>query len=286
MVPDDDPFADGNTPDPKDTNGADDKPTSESVTMDQAVEMVQRGIAPLAEQIGQLSEAQTALAAGIANPNPPPPVPPNGADPGEDFLTKFSTDPEGAVAGLVQQQVAGLTPVISTLMNSGNSAFVGLEAQGVDQEFGAGAWDKFFEKPMAQLMDSYRKSNVIGLADRSQIAREVNGLKGQQFDALEAYRIEARKTFSENEEGNRKTFLDEVSGQVRSNLTGGIRRIDTGAEEVTEGLKGYLAEREASIGEQNDPKEWLGRTDYGNTIEDYLAHQEKLKQADGKEKTT
>ncbi len=280
MPPDDNLFPEGSPPAEEPKTGGDPpngSPTPTPLTVEAATEM----IAPLVQRLEELGQTNAALAAKFQQAAPAPPA----ADPppvnGDDFLTQLSTDPRGAIAEVVRSEFKGISPLISTLINSGSSAFTGLEAEQIDRDFGPGAWDKFFDKPMGQLLDAHRQNNPAALADRNVINREVNGLKGALLDDLVEFRDEARKTATERGEADTKTLVDAVSGQVRTNMTGGIRRVDTGIEEVTEDLKGYLAERERAIGEKNDPKAWLEKTDYGNTIEDFQAHQEKLKKAAG-----
>jgi hypothetical protein len=173
--------------------------------------------------------------------------------------------------------------MIGNLMNSGASAFVGLEAQAVDQEFGAGAWAKMFDKPMQTIVDSYRTNNATALADRNTITREVNGLKGQLINELIEFRDGARKLTDEQTDANRKALTESVLEDVtqRTNMTGGIRRQESGAEEITEAVKGYVEERQRAIGGDETAKTFMERTDYGNSIEEYTAHQEKLKAAGG-----
>ena len=47
-------------------------------------------------------------------------------------------------------------------------------------------------------------------------------------------------------------------------------------ETVTDDMKGYLAERQAAIGGDESAKDWAKRTDYGNTLEDFLVHQKTM----------
>ncbi len=284
MPPDDNPLAGSNEPegtpagDPNPaSNGGDPAPLP--LTVEAATEMIQPLVTRM-EELGANNQELATRLAEITNQAPAAADPAAGVD-GGDFLQQFSNDPQAAIDSRVTEMFKGISPLISTLIGSGSSAFTGIEAQQVDQDFGPGAWDKFFAKPMDQIMNAHRKTNVAALADRNVISKEVNGLKGAMFNDLEAFRAEARKTVTETQEGKRKSLIDEVSGHIRTNPTGGIRRVDTGTEEVTDELRGYLAERERSIGEKNDPSEWLARTDYGNTIEEYQAHQKKLEAAKG-----
>jgi hypothetical protein len=187
------------------------------------------------------------------------------------------------VAKGIATQLGQLTPLIGNLMNSGASAFVGIEAQTVDQEFGAGAWSALFDKPMQTILDSYRTTNIGALADRNTITREVNGLKGQLINELIEFRDKSNKLTDEQKTAQRKELTDSVVEDVtsRTNMTGGIRRVESGTEEVTESIKGYVEERQRAIGGNESAKTFLERTDYGNSIEDYVEHQKKLKAADG-----
>jgi hypothetical protein len=87
------------------------------------------------------------------------------------------------------------------------------------------------------------------------------------------------KTKTEKDETEKVGVLQEnilKEAMKRTSLTGGIRRMPTGEQEVTEELKGYLKERMDAIGLEQDPKDFLKQTDYGNTLEEYEAHQTKL----------
>jgi hypothetical protein len=275
----------GGTPDPDPgANGGDPDPNT-GITMQGAAELIVQAQAPLLEKINELGEATAKLAANAANPQNTAPalVPTND----EDFLTQFGVDPEKAVdakvAAGIQAQLGTIAPLIGNLMNSGTSAFVGLEAQQVDAEFGAGAWAKLFDKPMNTIIDSYRTNNATALADRNTITREVNGLKGQLINELVEFRNSSTKATTDNVAAQRKELADSIVEDVtqRTNMTGGIRRQEGGALEITENVKGYVEERQRAIGGNEDAKTFLERTDYGNSIEEYNAHQEKLKAAAG-----
>jgi hypothetical protein len=275
---------DKGTPDPP-TNGGDPNPET-SITMQGAAELIVQAQAPLLEKINELGEATAKLAANAANPQnrqAPALVPTND----EDFLTQFGIDPEKAVdakvAAGIQAQLGTIAPLIGNLMNSGTSAFVGLEAQQVDAEFGPGAWAKLFDKPMNTIIESYRTNNATALADRNTITREVNGLKGQLINELVEFRSTATKSNADNAAAQRKELADGIVEDVtqRTNMTGGIRRQEGGTLEITEDIKGYVEERQRAIGGTEDAKTFLERTDYGNSIEEYNAHQEKMKAAGG-----
>jgi len=274
-------------PDPA-ANGGDPNPEM-GLTMQGAAELIVQAQAPLLEKINELSEATARLASNAMNSQQrnyaPALVPTND----EDFLTQFSTDPEKAVEAKVargiQAQLGSLAPLIGNLMNSGTSAFVGLEAQTVDAEFGPGAWAKLFDKPMNTIIDSYRTNNATALADRNTITREVNGLKGQLINELIEFRNSSTKLTSEQMAAQKKELSDSIVQDVtqRTNMTGGIRRQESGALEITESVKGYVEERQRAIGGTEDAKTFLERTDYGNSIEEYRAHQAKMKAAGSKQ---
>ena len=284
-MPADDLFPEGTKPNP-DTpvvapkpNGGDPTP-GEGVTLEQAAELIKQGIAPLGDQIKSLAETTATVVSQLQSQGAPP-GDPTPAPPTEDFLTRFAENPEGAIQGLVAGQMQSAVPLMSGLINSTVSNFVGRETLDINREFGSGAWEKFFDKPLSILMDGYRRSNVVALADDSTIRREVDGLKGKMFDELVEYRETSRKTASEKTNTDTKGLVDATTKEVlqQTNLTGGIRRIDSGTEEVTESVKGYLAERIAALGGSETGKEFLERTDYGSSIEDYLAHQKKTEKA-------
>ena len=279
-MPDDPLFPDNTEGDP--TQG--DPPTGETpLTMTAGAELVTQALAPLVAQIEQQGEVMTQMATRLTQPPAPVAAEPknNGAD--EDFLTRLSVDPEAAVAGIVTDQFKTVVPLMSNLINSATSAFVGLEATEIDTEFGPGAWNKFFDKPLGVVLDAYRANNAQALSDRNTVTNEVNGLKGKLLNELVDYREESRKTATEKSETKNKELVDGVLGQVRTNMTGGIQRAPGAEEEVTDELKGYLAEREAAIGgDKVDPKKWLKEKSYGNSLKDYLKHQESLKAEGGK----
>lgn len=254
------------------TNGGEAPPAATAgVSAEQVAEM----IAPLQEQVTQATAVNQQIVATLQGMAPRAAEVP--ADPsGEDFLTRFSTDPRGAIESVVGDQVKTLAPFFNTVTNSAHSAFVGLEAQAVDEKFGSGAWDAHFAKPIESIWAAYRQSNPTALADRTVIQREINGLKGALLDELVDHREKSRTATTKAEDAEVEKLVEAASQRV--GLTGGIRRTDTAGEPlVTEGLKGYLAERERAIGEKVDPKEWLAEHSYeGNSLSHYLAHQKKL----------
>jgi hypothetical protein len=247
------------------------------LTVEMGAEMVTQGLAPLAERLEQMGEALTQMKQPPAAPVAPTPPEPVG-----DFLTRFSEDPEGAVKAAAREPVESIMPLMSNFLNSAVSGWMSLEANKIDTEFGAGAWDKFFSKPMDTIIDNYKATNAAALSDNKVITKETNGLKGVQFNELVDFRDASRKTAAEVAEGIQKTQMDNVMGQVRTNMTGGLRRISGGTEEIPEGLEGYLADRARAIGaEPENPKKWLADRDYGNSYEDYQKHQKKLAAAEG-----
>jgi hypothetical protein len=99
------------------------------------------------------------------------------------------------------------------------------------------------------------------------------------------FKTNSTKLTEEQKTKQQKELAEGILKDVtqRTNLTGGIRRIESGAEEITEQVKGYVAERQRAIGGSEDPKAFLERTDYGNSWEDFQAHQKKMKaKGDGK----
>ena len=251
------------------------------VTMAAAAEMMSQVITPLTERLEELGRTNAQLAGQLRAPAPE--GTPTPATETEDFLTRFSSDPEGAVRGLQNEGFQQIVPLASSLINSTVSNFIIRETDQIDREFGQGAFSKFFEKPLGVIMNSYRQSNAVALADHSVISREVDGLKGRQFNELVEFREGSRKSATDTQESQTKDLVKGVTDKVlnQTNLTGGLRRIDGGEEEVTDALKGYLAERQAAIGGNETGKEFNTRTNYGNSYEEFQAHQEKLKAAKG-----
>lgn len=252
-------------------NGGDPAPVV-GLTPEQFNEGIEQVVGGLRDQVGELSTA-------VAKMNQPAPVSEPTPDPAQvDFLTAFSENPEAAIKGIISGEMKGLAPFLSTMIEGGSSAFVDIEAQRIDQEFGAGAWEKFYSKPMGELVNEYRTKQPTALGDRNLIRREVDGLTGRMVGKLVEHQQTSKDTVEK--EGLEKlgvvqeNFLKEAAN--RTSLTGGIRRVATGEPEVTDELKGYLAERLASIGLEQDPKDFLKETEYGNTLEDYQAKEAKL----------
>ena len=248
------------------------------LTMSGAAELISQAQAPLMQQIRDQGEALSQLVSKLGQPQNQP-ADPVDREAQEDFLTQFSENPERAIGGLVRGEFKQVVPLLSNLMNSATSAFVGIESTEIDKEFGNGAWSKFFEKPLNQILDQYRSHNAAALSDRNTITREVNGLKGQLLNDLVDFREVSRKAAREAEEGRTNELVDGVVKRIPTNLTGGLKRTGGVEHEVTEDLRGYLAERERVIGERVEPKDWLKKTDFGNTLSDYLEHQKKMKEA-------
>ena len=260
------------------SNGDGSEPTSDpapavGLTREELNEGIEKVVGGLQEQVGELSQA-------IARMNQPAPaaVEPTPTETETDFLTAFSQNPEGAIDARIAAGLKGIAPVIYTGLESAGAAHVDNEVGRIDKEFGAGAWEKFYQKPMDEIVGMYKAKNPTALGDRNLIRREVDGLTGRMVGKLVEHQQEAKDTVEKEGLEKLSTIQENILKEAasRTSLTGGIRRIPTAGEEVTEDLKGYLAEREASIGLEQDPKDFLKTTDYGNTLEDYVAHQEKL----------
>ena len=279
-MPDDNLFPNAKEPDvpagePK-PNGEDIGVVGTPLTVEMGAEMVTQAMAPLADQLKEVGDTLARMKQPAAQPVADPPAPLG------DFLTRFSEDPEGAVKAAAREPVESIMPLMSNFLNSAVSGWTSLEANKIDTEFGAGAWDKFFNKPMTTILDNYKATNAAALSDNSVITKEVNGLKGVQFNDLVDFQAASRKTAAEAAEGTQKTLVDGVMTQVRTNMTGGLRRISGSAEEIPEGLENYLAERARLIGKEPEAaKDWLADRDYGNNIGDYRKHQEKKAAAEG-----
>ena len=285
-MPDDNLFPEGTPktdPPPGDLpkgNGKD--PAGEApITMAAAAELITAAQAPLLEKINELTEATSSAVRAATAPAQVAPATPEG--PPEDFLTRFANDPEAAIREIAGGQMQIAVPLMSGLINSTVANFIERETEDIDREFGPGAWIKFFDKPLGVLMDGYRKSDVSALANNSTIRGEVDGLKGRMFNELVEFREASRKTKTEGTEADTKKLVDGVTETVmaQTNLSGGIRRISGGEEEITEAVQGYLKERIEAIGGDETGKDFLARTDYGDSIEDYMAHQKKLDAASG-----
>lgn len=249
-------------------------PPAAGVTPEQLAEALK----PIVDQQAQLAKVTQDLAQKAT----PPPAPPEPATP---WLDKFAADPEGSVKELIASEVSGLGPVLSTLNTSGHKALLGVEAAAVEERFGPGSWAKYFDKQLEPIWDAYRKQNPTALSDQSILHREVTGLVGESMDALIEHRDAHRKAQEESALKDVGTLIDRTASVVeeRTNLSGGLRRMDTGGPSRADldGIRQYLAERQAAIGGEETPEQMAKRVDYGNTLEDYDRHQEKLA-AEGK----
>ncbi len=247
------------------------------------VQLVNDATAPLIDQMERLTASQQQSNENIATmmrQNQPPADPTIPVD--SDLLTELTSgNGEAVIRKLVDEQVRNqlqtLTPVMANIVQSGATAFTNIEAQEIEEKYGSGAWDKFFKTPMEAIMGSYAKTNPALMADSATIRKEVNGLKGQVFDELVEHRdssIAARSTSKNTELGS---MVDGITQEVhrRVNGTGGIRAISGAGTEISEGLRGYLEERQRSIGVKETPKDFISRTGFGNSIDDFLDHKKK-----------
>jgi hypothetical protein len=274
-MPPNDPLFDS---EPAKPNGGDPAPVEETapqagISPEMFAQGIEQLVGPLREQIGELSAAVSRMNQAPVNREPV-----HSPEPEADFLTSFSNNPEGAIKNVVSGELKGLAPFLNTILEGGSSAFVDIEAQRIDQEFGKGAWEKFYQKPMGEIVQTYQTKQPTALGDRGVIRREVDGLTGRMVGKLIEHQQEFR-TKTEKDETEKVGVLQEnilKEAMKRTSLTGGIRRMPTGEQEVTEELKGYLKERMDAIGLEQDPKDFLKQTDYGNTLEEYEAHQTKL----------
>lgn len=245
---------------------------STNITLAEAVQMIQESNAPLIEKINTLTTNQQELNQTMTTSNQQmaaaTPAPEE-----TDFLTELTSgNAESAIAKVVQKELQGILPVISGMLQNGSSTFVDLEAVGIDERFGSGAWAKFFQTPINQIMANYAKSDPKSMMDRSVIGHEVNGLVGQQFEELLTYRNADQKTKTESETDQTSTLVDTVVSEVvnRTNGIGGIRQIEaSGNISITPEVEGYLAERSRAIGKPIDAKEWVKETDFGHDIDSY-----------------
>ncbi len=256
--------------------------TEGNISMAEAVKMVQEANAPLVAQINELTQGQQAsqgrfeelTSSMVAGQNQltaavTPKVEPT------DFLTELTSgNAESAIAEVVRKELQGIMPTLSNIVQSGSSAFVDLEAVGIDERFGKGSWDKFFKEPMTRIMTSYSKNNPAAMTDRSVIAQEVNGLVGQQVESLVKFQTESKTAKTTAETTEASDLVNTVASEVvnRTNGMGGIRAIEaTGNIAITPELEGYLAERDRATGQKTNAKEWVKETDFGNDIDSYRA---------------
>ncbi len=239
-------------------------------------------------QISELTSTVGSLVQGIqahqAQQASPPPVESEG--PPETFNDRLIANPQGAIEQLIADQLKGITPVLGGILGSGAAAITAQKALLVDQEFGAGAWAEFFEKPMDMLQEKRRTTNPASLMDQSLLDGDINSLKGIHLDKLVDFRTKSRETVLAKAKEGEETLLSSVLKQIpnRTNLTGGIGILPNGDEVITPELEGFLKERSAATGTQIDPKTWVKKMDYGSSLLDYEAKQLELKKEEGDSK--
>ncbi len=272
--------------DPLDTP-ATETPANGAMSAADVAQIVTDAQAPLLNQIGALTESQQQsaeqfqqLAQMVSSNNNPAPAAVDGE---EDFLTELTTNPRLAVGKIVQESMGALAPFLGKIAESGSNAFIGIERQQIDEQFGSGAWDAHFDKRISSSMTAHGQNNPAALADSGLLHREVNELKGENLDALVKFREEHQTQQATTANSDLDSMVQEIAGEVmrRTNGTGGLRRIEATGEEVTEAVKGYLSEVAKATGKQVDSKKWLSDTNYGNTIEDYRKKQADIKAANG-----
>lgn len=228
-----------------------------------------------AGQITELTQAVTNLARGMQSSQTPTPVEPD--IPEGDFNSRLIENAEGTIRDLVTEQMKGITPVLSSMLNSGSQAILAQRSLAVDQEFGSGAWKEFFAGPIAQIQEDRGRTNPGMLMDPGLMEGDINGLKGINMTKLFEFQTASRKTATDETTKSNDDLLQEVLSKLpRTNLTRGITSLKDGELVVDDDVKQFVAERAAASGTTINPEEWVKQHDYGNTIDDFEAHQKKL----------
>ena len=284
-MPDDNPL----DPNLQEKPAASDTPTGLSIA--DATNLIQEAVAPLADTVQTLAQNQATLNQQLGQMTQTlGSAPRQHESPVEetDFLTELTSgNAEAAIGKVVQNQMKPFLGMIGGLVQSGSTAFVDLEAQRVDQTFGTGAWDTYFRAPMDSILGDLANREPSALGDRTRISKEVNGLKGVLLEKLVDFRDKHKSDTETAELAKVGTLAEHLKESImpdvinRTNGMGGIRTLEPGGVEVTEEVKQYLAERDRNRGTQTDPKDWIKATDYGNDINSYLQHKEKLANSNG-----
>ena len=230
-----------------------------------AAQTATKAVAPVVQELRQM-----------AQPAVPESPPAELSD--DDFLKRLTEDPKSAVSGLITDIIQKeVSPTISNMTTSASRAFIDLEKEDVDGQFGPGAWNKFFEPHWQVLEKAYQKSNPGALGDRAVIQREINSLKGLQVSELMSHKNEKDKESQSEQNEGLKNLVDGVA-QTVTNLTGGLRvQNPDGKVVVTDEVRGYLKEKMSALGVEETPEEWFKATDFGNSLSDYKAHVAKNK---------
>ena len=251
------------------------EPTPSGVTPEQVAQVT----APIVDQVTGLAAQVSSLAQHVGGRKTT--VAPVAAEVKKDFYAEMQDDAEGAIErridGRVKEQMLPIGEVLSTINNSAHDAFVGMEANRVEADWGVGAYEKFFTKPLKTIFDQYRAVNASLLSKHDLIRKEFDAISGQVVNELIEFRDESRKVTAEKANKELAGLTEGIAGAVTTivGMTGGIRA--PGAKvEVSEGLKEFLSERKKSTGVSETPEEFVSRTSYDNTIEGYLDNKKKM----------
>ena len=276
----DDPMFSSDSPEGNEKPKEDPTPANPGVTPEQMAQVTAQATQPIVEQVTELAAQVSTLAEHVGGLSLPAPAIP-GVEPKKDFYAEMQDDAEGAIErridGRVKEQMLPIGEVLSTINNSAHDAFVGMEANRVETEWGVGAYEKFFTKPLKTIFDQYRSVNASLLSKHDLIRKEFDAISGQVVNELIEFRDESRKVTAEKANKELAGLTEGIAGAVTTivGMTGGIRA--PGAKvEVSEGLKEFLSERKKSTGVSETPEEFVSRTSYDNTIEGYLENKKKM----------
>lgn len=258
--------------------------TPVAVTPEQIAEVT----APIVSQVTQLAEQVSTLAEHVGSLKPPAPAAPitPAAVPEvkTDFYAEMQDDAEGAIQRRIdnrlKEQMQPIGEVLGSINNSAHDAFVGMEANRIESEWGVGSYQKFFVKPLRTIFDQYRTVNPSLLSKHDLIRKEFDAISGQVVNDLITHRDEARKTVAEKANADLAGLTEGIGEAVtaRVGMTGGIKMIGAKVE-VSDSLKEFLSERHKSTGVTETPEQFVARTSYDNTLEGFLANKKTLEEA-------
>lgn len=244
--------------------------TPVGLTAQETAELVSTSIQPILQQIQGLTQSIAQYAANSAPANEEPVAGP------DDFLTEFSQDPKGTVQKIASevsmQQLKGVAPLLSGILQQGHGVFVDKAADGLDSTFGKGAYEAILKPDLDRVWDIYQKQDMTRLGDGEVIARHFNEMKGIKMDELIKYRDEFKATGDKQAAEENKTLMEQVRQDFTTNMTGGIRMTVPDNGKPGPEVQQYLDDIEKATGEkQPDAVAWAAETDFPSTLEGYRA---------------
>jgi len=210
----------------------------------------------------QISELQGRVTAPEPTPTPTP----------DEFVDKFTSDPEGTVADVARAAIAAnnqtLAPFLEQQMNTVHEGLVSAEAIRVDSEYGAGTWETHFRPLIDVRVADTRKTNVSSLAQPGWVASEVFGIMGLKRDMLAELKATNTVKVEEGKEAEAQEFMQRF--KANGMMGGATTSPEVGAKELSDEEKAYMASR-AIPGLKTDIQAVRKSMASGNTLKDYLA---------------